>query len=250
MIRQKVDYGKYRYSQKEILKYIGESAALCGAVDYLFYQTPWVMLLVVPVSVFFLRWKKKQMIRERKRRLNYQFRDALNSMSVAVQAGYSVENAVKESLKEMQIFYSDDAVILRELEIMVRQIRVQVPVEQAVEELSERTKLPDVESFAGVFVTAKRSGGNLMSIIRNTADQIGDKIDVKREIDTILAAKKYEFQVMSVIPFGIVLYMTVSFPEFMGNLYGNIAGRGVMTGCLIIYLGAYGLGRKIIEIEV
>ena len=250
MIRQKVDYGKYRYSQKEILKYIGESAALCGAVDYLFYQTPWVMLLVVPVSVFFLRWKKKQMIRERKRRLNYQFRDALNSMSVAVQAGYSVENAVKESLKEMQIFYSDDAAILRELEIMVRQIRVQVPVEQAVEELSERTKLPDVESFAGVFVTAKRSGGNLMSIIRNTADQIGDKIDVKREIDTMLAAKKYEFQVMSVIPFGIVLYMTVSFPEFMGNLYGNIAGRGVMTGCLIIYLGAYGLGRKIIEIEV
>ena len=250
MIRQKVDYGKYRYSQKEILKYIGESVALCGAVDYLFYQTPWVMLLVVPVSVFFLKWKKKQMIRERKRRLNYQFRDALNSMSVAVQAGYSVENAVKESLKEMQIFYSGDVAILRELEIMVRQIRVQVPVEQAVEELSERTKLPDVESFAGVFVTAKRSGGNLMSIIRNTADQIGDKIDVKREIDTMLAAKKYEFQVMSVIPFGIVLYMTVSFPEFMGNLYGNIAGRGVMTGCLIIYLGAYGLGRKIIEIEV
>ena len=250
MIRQKVDYGKYRYSQKEILKYIGESAALCGAVDYLFYQTPWVMLLVVPVSVFFLKWKKKQMIRERKRRLNYQFRDALNSMSVAVQAGYSVENAVKESLKEMQVFYSDDVAILRELEIMVRQIRVQVPVEQAVEELSERTKLPDVENFAGVFVTAKRSGGNLMSIIRNTADQIGDKIDVKREIDTMLAAKKYEFQVMSVIPFGIVLYMTVSFSEFMGNLYGNIAGRGVMTGCLIIYLGAYGLGRKIIEIEV
>ena len=29
----------------------------------------------------------------------------------------------------------------------------------------------------------------------------------------MLAAKKYEFQVMSVIPFGIVLYMTVSFPD-------------------------------------
>ena len=83
-----------------------------------------------------------------------------------------------------------------------------------------------------------------MSIIRNTADQIGDKIDVKREIDTMLAAKKYEFQVMSVIPFGIVLYMTVSFPEFMGNLYGNIAGRGVMTGCLIIYWAHTGLGER------
>lgn len=29
-----------------------------------------------------------------------------------------------------------------------------------------------------------------MSIIRNTADQIGDKIDVKREIVTMLAAEK------------------------------------------------------------
>ncbi|MFR4625667.1 MAG: hypothetical protein ACLT8Y_03130 [Dorea formicigenerans] len=40
----------------------------------------------------------------------------------------------------------------------------------------------------------KRSGGNLMSIIRNTADQIGDKIDVKREIDTMLAAKNMNFR--------------------------------------------------------
>ena len=32
MIRQKVDYGKYRYSQKEILKYIGKSAASPGTV--------------------------------------------------------------------------------------------------------------------------------------------------------------------------------------------------------------------------
>ena len=199
-------------------------------------------------------WRKIQLldecIKRKEQEFLVQFKELIQTFSSLLNTGYSVENAVKESLKEMQVFYSDDAAILRELEIMVRQIRVQVPVEQAVEELSERTKLPDVESFAGVFVTAKRSGGNLMSIIRNTADQIGDKIDVKREIDTMLAAKKYEFQVMSVIPFGIVLYMTVSFPEFMGNLYGNIAGRGVMTGCLIIYLGAYGLGRKIIEIEV
>ena len=90
----------------------------------------------------------------------------------------------------------------------------------------------------------------MISIIRNTANQIGDKIDVKREIDTMLAAKKYEFRIMTMIPFGIVLYMSVSFPEFMGKLYGSIIGTGVMTGCLIVYLGAYGLGQKIIEIEV
>ena len=197
------------------------------------YYRSWVaVILLIPAGVWYYIQLLDECIKRKEQEFLVQFKELIQTFSSLLNTGYSVENAVKESLKEMQVFYSDDAAILRELEIMVRQIRVQVPVEQAVEELSERTKLPDVESFAGVFVTAKRSGGNLMSI------------------DTMLAAKKYEFQVMSVIPFGIVLYMTVSFPEFMGNLYGNIAGRGVMTGCLIIYLGAYGLGRKIIEIEV
>ena len=181
------------------------------------YYRSWVaVILLIPAGVWYYIQLLDECIKRKEQEFLVQFKELIQTFSSLLNTGYSVENAVKESLKEMQVFYSDDAAILRELEIMVRQIRVQVPVEQAVEELAERTKLPDVESFAGVFVTAK----------------------------------KYEFQVMSVIPFGIVLYMTVSFPEFMGNLYGNIAGRGVMTGCLIIYLGAYGLGRKIIEIEV
>ena len=90
----------------------------------------------------------------------------------------------------------------------------------------------------------------MIAIIQATVRQIGDKIDVKREIDTILAAKRYEFRVMSMIPYGIIGYMSLSFPEFMDSLYGNILGMGVMTVCLGIYLGAYYLGVRLIKIEV
>ena len=133
---------------------------------------------------------------------------------------------------------------------MVRQLRVQIPVEQVIEEFADRVQLEDVGSFAAVFATAKRSGGDMMAIIRNTSEQIGDKIDVKREINTILAAKRYEFKAMSIIPFTIIAYMVLSFPEFMNCLYGNIAGIGVMTICLMIYVAAYYLGVKLIEVEV
>lgn len=50
---------------------------------------------MLPVPVFYLKWQKNRMIRERRKNLNYQFKDALTSLSVAVQAGYSVESAVK-----------------------------------------------------------------------------------------------------------------------------------------------------------
>lgn len=219
-------------------------------IAWIYYRTWVAVVLLFPVGIWYYLRLLDECIHRKEQEFLIQFKEMLQTFSALLNTGYSVENALKESLKEMHLFYPEGAAILRELEMIVRQIHMQVPVEQTIDELAERTRLTDVENFAGVFVTAKRSGGDMMSIIRNTADQIGDKIDVKREIDTMLAAKKYEFQVMSVIPFGIVLYMTVSFPEFMGNLYGNIIGTGVMTGCLIIYLGAYGIGRKIIEIEV
>ncbi|MEG0107764.1 MAG: type II secretion system protein F, partial [Lachnospiraceae bacterium] len=89
-----------------------------------------------------------------------------------------------------------------------------------------------------------------IAIIHRAVRIICDKIDVKREIETIMSAKKLEFQVMSFIPFGILGYMRLSFPEFMNILYGNILGIVIMTGSLIAYGGAYLLGRKIVEIEV
>ena len=78
------DYEKYQYSVKEIIRYVSECVILCLVVDYLFYKNIWMLFLAVPLPVLYLKWKKKQLIRERKRRLNYQFRDALNYMSVAV----------------------------------------------------------------------------------------------------------------------------------------------------------------------
>lgn len=55
---------------------------------------------------------------------------------------------------------------------------------------------------------------------------------------------------MSAIPYAIIGYMSLSFPEFMDSLYGNVLGRGVMTVCLGIYLAAYYLGVRLIRIEV
>lgn len=179
-----------------------------------------------------------------------QFKEAILTVSSALNTGYSVENAFRETKKELLLIYPEDARISKELQIVVRQLRLQVPVEQALEEFAGRVDLEDLRSFTAVFFAAKRSGGDMLAIIKDTAAQIGDKIDVKREIETILAAKQYEFRVMSAVPYVIIGYMTLSFPEFMGTLYGNLAGTGVMTVCLLIYVGAYYLGLKIIRIEV
>lgn len=133
---------------------------------------------------------------------------------------------------------------------MSRQLNINMTAEQVWKELARRTQLEEVQSFVTVFTLAKRNGGDSIAIIRSAMRQIGDKMDVEREINTILSAKKLEFKVMCVIPLGIVAYMRVSFPEFMGVLYGNAAGIFFMSLCLLVYLTAIRLGQKIITIEV
>ena len=153
-------------------------------------------------------------------------------------------------IKDLSILYKEDTAIQREFTHMVRQIYLQIPAERILEEWAERVEQEDVRNFVNVFVMARRSGGNMIGIIRNTAGQIRDKLEVRAEIETMLAARKYEFKVMAVIPFVMIAYMKFSFPEFMKILYGNPTGIGVMTACLAIYFGAYLLGEKIVNIEV
>lgn len=229
---------------------LGTAAIISAVTAWLYYRRVWAVFVVWPV--FILEYKNQLDACKEKKKSEFlvQFKEMIQSMSASLNTGYSVENAIRETQKEMQMLYPKEAMISKELAFMVRQIQVQIPVEQIFEEFSGRVGLEDVRNFTAVFVAAKRGGGDMLAIIRNTAGQIGDKIDVKREIDTILAAKKYEFRVMSAIPFLIIAYLSVSFPEFMGFLYGNAVGAGVMTVCLSVYMGAYVFGLKLVKIEV
>ena len=157
---------------------------------------------------------------------------------------------MSEVMKYHQVIKKKDELIIREFRYMVRQLDVNFTIEKVLQEFSERTKEEDVQTFVTIFVMAKRSGGDMIGIIRNTVQQMSEKADIRREIGTIIASKKLEFKVMSAIPFGMICYMKFSFPEFMGILYGNVAGVVIMTICFLGYVIAYEAGKRIVEIEV
>lgn len=237
-------------SKREHIWIVLKAGGITAVTGWLYYHSFLVMILLLPVLIWHLRMMEEEGAKKKEAEFREQFKEAIQAVSAALNTGYSVENAFLEAQKELQRLYPGEARISKELQRIARQLRVQVPMEQILEEFSLRVQTEDVRNFVTVFVAAKRSGGNMIAIIQDTVRQIGDKIDVKREIDTILAAKRYEFRVMSAIPYGIIGYMSLSFPEFMDSLYGNVLGIGVMTICLGIYLGAYYLGVKLIKIEV
>lgn len=248
--KRKKSYWQQDIRKVEYLRAILQGILLISFVSYMFYGTWWCAILFSPYLIRYIKSWEKQLIRKNQRVFRLQFKEAIQSLSTGLNVGYSVENAMREAVKELKTIYKKEDAILRELTYMIRQLQMNRTAEEVLAEFASRTGEEDVQTFVTVFSMAKRSGGDTLEIIKNAVRQISEKIDVEREIETLLSAKKLELKIMSVIPFAMILYLKVSFPEFLGVLYGNIAGIIIMTVCLVIYVGSYELGRRIVEIEV
>ena len=244
------NYWQQDIRKSEYVKGFLQGLFLICAVSYLFYGTFFVALLFSPYLIWHMKSWEKNRILQKQHDFRFQFKEMIQSMAAALRVGYSVENALKEAAKDLRSIYGEEDMILRELSLMLRQIQMNVTAEKVFQELAGRVKDEDVETFVTVFAMAKRSGGDTLEIIRNAVRQMGEKIDVEREIVTIMAAKKLEFRIMTLIPFGMILYLKMSFPEFFQVLYGNVLGVIVMSICLLIYLVSYIWGKRMVEIEV
>lgn len=244
------EYERYNLTTKQKIIYFLEGEGIVLLISYLFYHRIAAVILLSPFIYFFIKEKKRTLKEERLNELNIQFKDGINSLSGALNAGYSIENAWKHALVEMKNIYGEDALITKEIQDMVRQMQMNVTIESLLNNFALRTGLEDIKSFAQVFGAAKRNGGDLIRIISSTAKTISDKIEIKREIYTIMSAKRFEQKIMNMVPFVIILYINISSPGFLNILYSSIMGAIVMTVCLLIYFASYYISQKIIDIEV
>ena len=241
----------YVMSTKENIIYYSIGISLCIMVGYVFYNKFIICALLTPLSIIYVKRKKVFLLEKQKQELSLQFKDAIYSISSALNAGYSVERAFYETIKDLKLIYvNSNTMIIQEFELMVRQLEMNIPIENVLIEFANRTQVEDIIDFVDVFVTCKRTGGDLIKIIRDTSKTIAEKIEIKREIQLLITAKKFEQKIMSIIPFAIILYLWLTSPGFLDVMYTTPLGMVVMTVCLIIYAISYIISKKIMDIEV
>lgn len=249
-LRIKRNYYQQDITKSEYLIMILQTAVLMLLLAITFYRSLLALIVLLPLGWFLFRETTAEKTRKKKLEFQKQFKDGVYAIAAGLSVGYSIENAVKKGASELALIYPAGSRIRKEFQIMIRQLELHIPIETVFEEMGTRTGQEDVQNFASVFITAKKNGGNLLEIISDTARQIAEKQEVSKDIETILTAKRYEFKIMSLIPFFIIGYMSLSFSDFMKPLYGNLLGIGVMSLCLGIYATAYYLGTRIIKIDI
>lgn len=179
-----------------------------------------------------------------------EFKDAIVILSSLLSAGYSLENSIKEAVGELSILYGKEALIVKEFQYIDKKQRMNIPVEALFYEFGRRSKIEDIKNFSNIIKIAKRSGGQLVSIIDHTSNILSEKIRIKEEIFTMTASKRFEQRIMNIFPIIIVIYINISSPGFFTNMYSTLAGRIIMSILLMIYILSIKLSEKILDIEV
>lgn len=245
-----MNYSEYVFSGREKMINVVVFVTVAVFVTYLFYGNIFLSVFFAPLWIPYLKIIKTRLKEKRKKELKCQFKDAITSIADALGVGFSVENAIRESYREMKIVYGEHSYICREFREIIKKIEISTTIESAFLNLAERSKIEEIILFAQVFEIAKRSGGNLVDIIQIVEKSITQSFRVEEEINVIISQKKLEQRIMYFVPVGIILYVSVTSPGFLDIMYDTIMGNVIMTICVIAYSGAFYMAEKIMRIEV
>ena len=222
-------------------------SVMIGVVLFIYYR-------FIPVAViggFIIGiWQEKNYSQEK---LRLQFKEFLEIISISISggSGRSMENAVEDSLRELQMIYNQDSDIVREIALIVSDYRhAGIPMVKGFEELGERSDIDDVLSFAAIYKTIEGKTSDFGYIIAQTRDIIKDKVEIAMEIQTEINSAKSEAYMMLVLPLVLVIMMSTMGSGFMDSLFTTAIGRIAATVGVICTFVSYVIATRAAEIDV
>lgn len=219
----------------------------CIATAWLFFDFAPIALLLfayIPYETF----GRLQGQKEKERwQLALAFRDMLLYLQNGLAAGRSPESSMEETVSGLEHLYGRQSAIVLECRMMLSQMANGYSMERALEEFGERSKVEEIRQFAEVFLVAKRTGGEIGRVIRQTCGVLQDKLELKRELHTAVAAKEMEFRIMCFIPHGILLYLKLCAPSMSAPLYHNAFGIAFMSVVFLCWFGLSALGKYLVH---
>ena len=231
-------------------RYVLAELSMCALTAVLFFQTWKSLVFLLPITAVRLYRQREVFRRRRSRRLEEHFRDGLQCLLASLEAWYSVENSVETAAADLRGMLPQGEPITEEFVRMANKLGSGSTAEEVFEEFGERSGVADIRNFAGIFSMAKRTGGDVVSVIRAVTETLYEKQEVYREIQTILLAKQFEVGIMKAMPYVMLAYFLAFSPGFLAPLYAGLTGHLIMLLLYLIYRGFCIAAERIAQIEI
>jgi tight adherence protein B len=245
------DYRIYRLNSQEKFRYYLIGGLIAAGLGLLFYHNFFLAGAMAAAAMPGRKYYAAHLAAARRNELALQFKDMLASLSASFACGRQMTEALQEAEENLDLVYPQDAPINRELRYINRRLTDgREPEKTVLHDFACRSANEDILNFTDVYFTCLTTGGDLIQAIRRAADQIMDKIEIRREISKLTSQKRFEAKILAGLPPMILFFLQIASPGYLSPLYGSLGGMCVMTIALAGMVGAFLWSTRITDISV
>jgi tight adherence protein B len=204
---------------------------------------PWWALLALLIPLGVREFVVRKLARRRKA-FAEQLPDMLQVVSAALRAGQSFAGALAVVVE------SSTDPMKSEMQRVVADEQLGVPLERSVAVVVKRMKSRDLEQVALVAELQRESGGNAAEVVDRVAETIRERFELQRLINTLTIQGRMSRWIVSALPVGLLLALAVINPHYMHPLVSSLGGKILLGLAAALVVGGSLVIKKIVDIKV
>jgi tight adherence protein B len=177
-------------------------------------------------------------------KINSQLPEALNIISNGLRAGFSFTQAMGVVINEVS------GPISEEFSKVLRDNSLGKPLEEALTNMSGRTDDEDLDMVITALIIQRQVGGNLAEILDTISETIRERVRIKGEIKTLTAQGRIGGAVVSLLPFGLALALSVLSPGYLNILFTTFIGKIMIAVGIVMQLIGIFILVKLVAIQL
>lgn len=201
--------------------------------------------MIAALAVAFVPRMVLRVMRERRLdRLEQQLPDALMMLAGGMRAGVSLTQAVQQLALEAR------PPVSQEFDLMLREQRLGVPLDEALENLNRRVPLQSMTLTVSAMRIASETGGHLAETLERAAHTLRSKLAMEGKIRALTSQGKLQAWVVGSLPVFLILVLREMEPAAMGLMFTTPTGWGTLAVIALLEFFGVLLIRKIAAIDV
>jgi tight adherence protein B len=201
------------------------------------------LLAIVIVAVGEWVWIRARMRRER-RLFADQLADHLAVVGGSLRVGHSLPGALNSALEEA----ADPT--RREFARAVADERLGMPLEEALQDVAARMDNREVEHVALLAKLQREAGADAAEMVDQVVSTVRERQELRRMVRTLTAQGRLSQLVLSFLPLGSLVFLTIVYGDYVDPLYNTAGGHLVLALAAVLVIVGSLVIRRIVTFRV
>jgi tight adherence protein B len=201
-------------------------------------------LLAALVVALMPRWILRWLHQRRMDKLEQQLPDSLMLLAGGMKAGVSLTQAIQ------QLVLESPPPVSQEFDLMLREQRLGVSLDEALENLNSRVALQSVTLTVSAMRIANETGGGLAETLERASQTLRNKLAMEGKIRALTSQGKLQALVVGLLPVFLIVVLNRMEPEAMALMFTTQMGWATLVVLVLLEFFGVLIIRRIVDIDV